>query len=260
MIDRGLLATVALVLALVALLDRLLRQHATDRETVLALASTPVMLGIAVGRLAAVLQDDPGTLRRPFDLLLIRGGMEFWPGLAAAMAAVWVVARRRQTRPQEQLAELAPFALWAYAAYEATCLLREGCFGPPFPAGLRAGGIGEAQLPVGVIVGLAGAVLGFFVWRWAGPLRSSGVIAVSVAGLAAIRAAAGFVLPKVSAGPTRAHLQSISILALSVLIGAALLARSTLRRAGTRQLAPGRSAPRDLLEPHGPVREVPFEP
>lgn len=252
MIDRGLLATIALVLTLVALLDRLLRRHSTDREPVLALATTPVMLGIAVGRLAAVLQDDPGTLRRPFDLLLVRGGMEFWPGLAAAITAVWVTARRRQTRPQEQLAELAPFALWAYGAYEAACLLRDGCFGPPFQAGLRPASIGEPQFPVGVIVGLAASVLGFVVWRWSGLLRSRGVIAVSVAGLAAIRAAAGFVLPKVSAGPTRVHLESISVLALSLLIGAVLLARSTLRSARTRRLTRGRFTARGELDPHGP--------
>lgn len=259
MIDRGLLATIALVLALVALLDRLLRRHSTDRETVLALASTPVLLGIAVGRLAAVVQDDPGTLRRPFDLLLIRGGMEFWPGLAAATAAVWVTARRRQTRPQEQLAELAPFALWAFAAYEAACLLRDGCFGPPFSAGLRPGGIGEPQFPVGVVVGLSAAVLGFVVWRWSGLLRPAGVMTASVAGLAAIRATAGFVLPRVSAGPTRAHLESISVLALSLFIGAALLARSTLRSPGTRRFAPGRSPARGVLEPHGPFNNSPSD-
>ena len=257
MIDRGLLATMALIFGVVAIADRLLRRRLADREPVLALASTPVMIGIAIGRLAAVVQDDPATLRRPFDLLLLRGGMEFWPGVAAAVAAVWLATRRGPSRPQERLAELAPFALWAYAAYEAACLLRDGCFGPSSRLGLRPGGIGEPQLPVGVLVGVSAAALGVAVWRWSTTLRPLGVITLSVAGLAAIRAAAGFLLPKVTAGLTRAHRESITVLSISLLLGAALLARSTLRSRGAEGHVGVEHAAGGLLEHESPSHRPP---
>lgn len=160
MIDRGLLATVLVMVAIVAALDRWLRRRVSPAEPILALASAPMLVGLAVGRLAAVVQDDPATLRRPFDLLLIRGGVEFWPGVAAAAAVVWVAARREKLSALGLLAELAPFALWAYAAYEASCLLREGCFGPSSPIGLQPGGQGDAEIPVGLLVGVCAGVLG----------------------------------------------------------------------------------------------------
>jgi len=153
-IDRGLFATVALVFAIISILDRLLRRPSREGDSILGLASAPLMFGIAAGRLVAVAMEDPATLRRPLDLLLIRGGMEFWPGLLAAATAVCVASRRDGTRAEQRIAVLSPFALWAYGVYEVTCLLRDGCFGPPFSGGLRPGGIGEPQLPVGALVGV----------------------------------------------------------------------------------------------------------
>lgn len=260
MIDRGLLGTMGLIVAAVAILDRLLRGRSTGKEPILGLASTPLLVGIAVGRLVAVALDDPDTLRRPFDLLLIRGGVEFWPGLAAAAAAVWVSAMREKRPPEQRLALLAPYALWAYGTYEAACLLRDGCFGPPMAAGLRPGGIGAPQLPVGVLVGLSAAALGAAVWRIPG-LRPYRVVAVSVIGMAAIRVAAGFLLPKVTSGPTRAHWESMVVLAIALLGGAGLLARSAMRSGGDRssRSAGGQQTSAPALEPHGPAIGLPAD-
>jgi len=233
-IDRGLLATMALIAGAVALLDRRLRRSGEEREPILALASTPVLVGLLVGRLASVIQDDPATLRRPFDLLLIRGGVEFWPGLAAVVVAAWVATRRNSTSPGARLAELAPFALWAYAVYEATCLVRDGCFGPMSSVGLRPGGIGRPQVPIGVLVGLSAATLGAAVWRWSPRLGPKKAIGLSVVGIAGIRSIAGFMLPKVTVGLTRPHRESLAVLTVGVVGIVALTLRSSVRDLGHR--------------------------
>lgn len=225
MIDRGLLATMVLAAVIVALVDRRWRRRGEAAETVLSLASTPLMVGLAVARLVAVALDDPATLRRPFDLLLIRGGMEFWAGVLGAAGALWLGARRNPCRAVERAAELAPFALLAYALYEAACLLRDGCFGPASAVGLRPGGLGQRQIPIGVLVGMAAAGLGVAARYLSRRARPAAVIALSLAGLAAIRSVAGFASPRVSAGLTRPHRESLVALAVSLIWAAGVLAK-----------------------------------
>ena len=225
MIDRGLLVTMVLAAAVVALVDRRLRRRSALLEPILSLTSTPLIVGLAVARLVAVALDDPATMRRPVDLLLIRGGMEFWAGVLGAAAATWVGARRNRMSTVERVADVAPFALLAYAVYEAACLVRDGCFGPASSLGLRPGGLGQRQIPVGILVGLAVAGLSFAAWRVSGRVRPAAVVAVSLAGLASIRSAAGFASPRVSAGLTRPHRESLVALALGLLWTAALFAR-----------------------------------
>lgn len=252
MIDRSLLVTFVVVAGVVAALDRWLRQRSAEAGPLLALASGPVIVGLLVGRVAAVLQDDPATLRRPFDLLFIRGGVEFWPGVAAAAAMVWVAARREPSNTLERLAELAPFALWGYAAFEATCLVRDGCFGPPSPVGLRPGGHGAPQIPVGVLVAACVAGVGVAVWLWRRRLGPAGGLAVALIGLAGARTAAGFLLPKVTTGLTRPHMESLSVFALTLLWSAgALILRRGKRVRHT-------SPPLDTRTPTASLRRRPL--
>ena len=226
MIDRALLATIVLMVAVVAGADRALRRSRPSAERVLAMASMPVAAGLAAGRLAAVLLDDPGTLRRPFDLLLIRGGMELWPGVAAGAAVAWVAARRDGVSGKGRLAELAPFGLWAYAAYEALCLVREDCFGPLWHLGPRPGGVGGGQFPVGVALGVAVAASGIVVWRSSRRVSHASLVVASLWAIAAARSLAAFALPDLASGLTRPHIES-----LVVASGAAVwLAATGIRR------------------------------
>ncbi|MEO7836804.1 MAG: prolipoprotein diacylglyceryl transferase family protein [Acidimicrobiales bacterium] len=225
MIDRGLLVTMLLAAAAVALVDRRLRRRGAPLEPMLSLTSTPLLVGLAVARLVAVALDDPATMLRPFDLLLIRGGMEFWGGVLGAATAMWVGARRSRTSPLERVADVAPFALLAYAVYEAACLVRDGCFGPASSVGIRPGGLGQRQVPVGILVGLAAAGLSVAAWRLSRRVRPAAVFALSLGGLALIRSAAGFASPRISAGLTRPHRESLVALALSLLWTAVMLAR-----------------------------------
>jgi len=243
----------ALVAAVVALLDRRLRRRRAPQEPVSALASTPLVAGLAAARLTAVVLDDPATLLRPFDLLLIRGGMEFWAGVAGASAAIWLAARNRPFTPLDRAADIAPFALFAYAIYEAACLLRDGCFGPASPLGLRPGGLGQTQVPVGVLVGMAAAALGALSWRWSRRRPPIDVALLAVTGLAGIRSFAGFFLPKVTSGLTRPHMESLLVFGIGLLC---VVAVHRVGRAGAVGPRPspssGRSSPADPGPPTAP--------
>jgi len=216
-IDKGLLATLAVAATVVSLLDRFLRRRGAAKDPVSALASTPLIVGIVAARLTAVVLDDPATLARPFDLLLIRGGMEFWAGIAGALAVIWWTARKQSFTAVDRIAEIAPFALFAYAVYEAACILRDGCFGPASTAGLRPGGLGQRQVPVGILVGVAAASLASLAWRWSRRRSPAVVTALALTGLAAIRSIAGFALPKLAEGLTRVHVESLVALAVGIL-------------------------------------------
>lgn len=237
MIDRGLLATVVIIVGVITLLDRRLRRRGEAREPILAMASGPLMAGLAAARLAAVALDDPGVLRRPFDLLLIRGGMEFWAGMGGAAVMIWFACRREQTSGWHRLADLAPFALWAYAAFEATCVVRDGCFGPSSSLGLRPGGLGEPQLPTGLLVGVAVGGVATVLWRARRRLSATVVVAAGVVAVAGARSVSGFALPKVTAGLTRPHRESLAVLTVGVLIGAGTIARRAFGATGPRHSA-----------------------
>jgi len=216
-IDKGLLATLAVAAIVVSVLDRWLRRCGAAKDPMSALASTPLIVGVAAARLTAVVLDNPATLARPFDLLLIRGGMEFWAGVAGALAAIWWAARKRSFTAVDRIAEIAPFALFAYAVHEAGCILRDGCFGPASPAGLRPAGLGQRQVPVGILVGVAAASLATLVWRWSRRRSPAVVTTLALTGLAGIRSIAGFALPKLAEGPTRPHLESLLALGIGIL-------------------------------------------
>ncbi|MFP5318848.1 MAG: hypothetical protein ACLGI2_11235 [Acidimicrobiia bacterium] len=226
MIDRGLLATILLIAAVVAGSDRALRRGRPPAERILAMAAVPLAAGLAVGRTVAVLLDDPSTLRRPLDLVLIRGGMELWPGVAAGAAATWATARREGARGAARLAELAPFGLWAYATYEAMCLVREECFGPMWHLGPVPGGVGSGQFPVAVALGVAVALSGVVAWRVSPRMSPVSLVAASLWAMATARALAAFALPDLASGLTRPHVES-----LAVASGATLwLAATRIRR------------------------------
>lgn len=226
MIDVRLGATALLLVAAAALAARVWPPRTTLPKELLDLAAGPVIAGLVVGRLVAMAIDDPSGMSRPGDLLIIRGGMEFWPGLAAGAAWATVAARRADVAWLERLADLAPYGLVAVGVYEATCLIRDGCFGPAVRAGLRPPGTAAPQLPVGVLVG---AVLFAFAiaCRRVGTSRASLAILVAIGGLSATRAASGFVLPAVGDIPTRPHAESLVVLAATVVVAVARLVRTT---------------------------------
>lgn len=233
MIDFGLLASMIVAFGVPTLVNQLrwpLRSFGDVRFLDAALA--PAVVAVVVGRLAAVALDDPGGFTRFGDLLIIRSGVEFWAGLLAAVAVLaWT---GRNAGAPARLADIAPLAMVGYACYEATCVLRDGCFGPTSSIGLRPPGLVTTMLPVGAIVGLV-IVLGAVVVRKLNDENTAPflVLAVAAVVVAGVRAIASIWLPHVGDGLTRPHRTSIVIAILAILCAVVVV-----KRVGWRESSP----------------------
>ena len=211
MIDVGLLASMLVVLIVPSVFVRAWPESAVATG-LLDVASGALLIGIAVGRLAAVAIDDPGSLTSISDLLIIRSGVEFWPGAAAGVAWVAVGARRDHVSPASRLAAITAPALVAWACYEATCLLRDGCPGPLSSIGLRPAGLVQRMFPISLGVAAAAVGAAALVRRWhRRGMPDLQVIAATLIALASIRSVASIWLPHIGDGPTRQHRTSIAV-------------------------------------------------
>ena len=213
MIDFGLLVSIVVAVGVPALLVHWwpLTTYG-DAVGFVDVAIGPAFAGLAVGRLAAVTLDDPASLNSIPDLLIVRSGVEFWPGVAAATLAVLWAARRSGVPPLDRLADMVPLSMIGYAGYEAACLFRDGCFGPHTAIGLRPAGLSTTMLPIGLLmgvgtVGAAVAVRSLRARRWPGSV----VVLAGGVGVATVRAVGSFWLPHVGTGLTRQHLASIAV-------------------------------------------------
>lgn len=190
----------------------------------------PAFAGLAVGRLTTLALDDPSSIGNISDMIIIRSGVEFWPGLAAAITVVLWGARRSGVPPLARLADLIPLSMVGYAGYEFACLFRDGCFGPDSPVGLRPKGLSSTMLPVGWIVAAAIAVCAIGIRGLSARNHPRSVVVLAgVAIVASTRAVASIWLPHVGDGLTRQHLVSIGVAiaaAVSLLVTVAVRGRS----------------------------------
>lgn len=215
MIDVGLLVSIAAMLVVPAVFLRPATPDASPSDMV-ELGAGPLLVGVLGGRIAAMLLDDPSSLGNIRDILIIRSGVEFWPGVAIGCACLAWNTRRQQAEVAKRLADMSVVALAAWATFEATCLLRDGCPGPPSRIGLRPDGLTTRVLPIGLIVAVAagGAAWGIARLRRHG-LDPRRCIVATVAAIAAIRSVSSIWLPHIGSGLTRQHRESIAVAALS---------------------------------------------
>lgn len=218
MLDVGLLVTGAAIwLALVAA-SRWAPSAAIERGELLDRLAVPAVAGILAGRFVAAFLDDPASLRSLRAFLVIRGGVEFWPGVVVAAGLLAIGIRRRKRDISFDLAEFAPFLLWGYAAYEAACVVRDGCYGPASPIGFTPDGLRTTMFPVGLVVAAAAAVLGLIVrqlWSW----KPTSRILLAIGGVAAVRSVASIWLPRLGDDLTRQHTESLGVLLAAALVG-----------------------------------------
>jgi hypothetical protein len=210
MLDIGLLGSVVVIIGCLYAAARWAPVGSMPSNETVDRLYLPGLAALAVGRAVAAALDDRTSLGSLRAMLVLRGGVEFWPGVVAG-AAVAAVGLRRAGRPVVvDLVELAPFALWGYGAWELTCWLRDGCFGPELPIGLVPDGLTHPQLPIGLFVGIAVVALGFVVRHdWSlGPHRR---LLLALAGVAAARAVGSIWLPHLGGGLTRQHWESIAV-------------------------------------------------
>ena len=229
MIDRGLLWS-GIVMTIVAwALPRLVRGPRPSVAVDPLLVSGVV--GVLVGRVVWVGVEDPAALTDLRNVLVVRGGVAFWAALAGGAANYAYLTRGPACSIWIRLGAAAPAVLAAYGAYEAMCVVRDGCFGPAADFGLTPPGFSTAILPVGW--GVAILVLGWAARHQRRMPRSSDLL-FAVLFLAVVRSVASFHLPTVGGELSSPHVQSIAVgvVALSVVIG---------RRARDRHTTPSSS-------------------
>lgn len=233
MIDVGLLATIVIVLIVPSVFVRPWPSSAAA-SGVIDVSIGAMFVGLAVGRLTAVALDDPGSLTSVSDLMIIRSGVEFWPGVAAGLAWIAFRARHDKVAPLRRLAAITAPALVAWACYEATCILRDGCPGPLSSIGLRPDGLVERMFPIGLVVAAAagGAAMVGRRWHRRG-MPDVEVVVVALLSIAVIRSIASIWLPHIGNGLTRQHRTSIAV---GIIAGIAFVA---IRRRPPRPVVSG---------------------
>lgn len=226
MIDVGLLGSIAIMVIVVSVFVKPL-PTGTTTASVLDIVSGPLLVGVLVGRLASMALDDPASMTNIRDVMIIRGGVEFWAGVAAGFVYLIVQARRDRVQFPGLLAAIAVPALLAWATFEATCVIRDGCPGPVASFGMRPAGLVQSMFPVGLVVAAA-AVAGALVLRAAQRRGTSSMVTVLVAvGLVAtIRSIASIWLPHVGEHLTRQHRTSIMVAGLAWSVLAVMLVRT----------------------------------
>lgn len=225
MIDVGLLATIVIVLIVPSVFVRPWPSSAAA-SGVIDVSIGALFFGLAVGRLTAVALDDPGSLTSLSDLMIIRSGVEFWPGVAAGLAWLAFGARRDGIAPLRRVAAITAPALVAWACYEATCVLRDGCPAPLSTVGLRPDGLVERMFPIGLVVAASAGAAAMVGRRWhRRGMPDIEVIVTALFSIAVVRSVASIWLPHIGNGLTRQHRTSIAVGIIAVIALVAIRSR-----------------------------------
>lgn len=212
MIDIGLVVSMIIVVTVPAVFIRPWPAAAVVAG-VLDTTLGALVIGLAVGRFAALAIDDARSLTNFRDVMIVRSGVEFWPGAVAGLAWLAYRAHRDGVSASFRLAALAPAGLIAWSCFEATCLLRDGCPGPVSAIGIRPDGLVTRMFPIGLGVAVAAAASAFALDRLhRRGLRDAYVVILAVGAVAAIRSVASIWLPHIGSGMTRQHKTSVVVL------------------------------------------------
>jgi len=140
------------------------------------------LVGIAVGRVAAMLIQGTNLITNPGELLVIRGGVDtVWASLAGVTVLAWPLRRTPQA-----LDGLAPAALAGLAGWHGGCLWRSTCLGTmsDLPWTWALPGSDITRHPVEIytaLLFLAGAAIITMIER---PVGAATAMALAWAGLA----------------------------------------------------------------------------
>jgi len=209
-IDTSLLISAAVALTAAWLARRVAPARVVQRRGTFDHFVAAAVAGVLVGRVVALVFDDPATLLVPRDVLLVRGGVEFWAGVGAAALAFLLVTRHEAASPVGRLADAAAPAVVGYAGYEATCVFRGGCYGPHSSLGLRPSGLSTTMLPIGVLAGAALVGAAVVVYRMS-THRPAAAVVIATGGVGAVRSVASLWLPNIGTGLSRPHVTSLVV-------------------------------------------------
>ncbi len=148
---------------------------------------TAAVIGVAVGRLASMIQAGTNPISHPGDILIVRAGVDT---VAASVAAVTTYVVLTRSDPWWLADAGAPAALAGLAGWHGGCAVRDTCLGAPsdLPWAVAQAGSTISRHPVEVYAALLlGIAAVLFVW-WKRHRPRPGVIAaISVAAAATAR-------------------------------------------------------------------------
>ena len=194
------------------------------------MALTAAVVGLAVGRIAAMTRQGVSPIEHPGDLLLVRAGVDTVAASAGALAIAMWQARRNLA---EQLDGLAPAALVGLAGWHAGCAFRSACLGTPsslpWAWAHTSGGVTRhpVELYAAVLLVLAAIALFRLRLRYPPPFVIAGL---SVAAAGAARWLTEPLRPALFAGPVWWY---------AAAVGAGVLVALSGWRAGARRPDPG---------------------
>lgn len=193
------------------------RAEALDRPWDVLVGAAAI--GVFSGRLVAMITTGVSPLTNPFDVILVRGGVDTVAASIAALATLaWVFRDDLVT-----LDIVAPAVLLGLAGWHAGCLWTGSCLGAATGGdwGFTRAESLVARHPTELYAAVALAVLAYVSTRPRTPFVATG-FALAAAG--AVRAATQPIRPSITGGPMWAYITAVA-LGATVAIAARLWAR-----------------------------------
>ncbi len=186
------------------------RAEALDRPWDVLVGAAAI--GVFSGRLVAMITAGVNPLTSPFDVILVRGGVDTVAATIGALATlVWVFRADLTT-----LDVVAPAALLGLAGWHAGCLWTGSCLGAATGGdwGFTLPGSQVARHPTELYAAAALTVFAVVATRPRAPFVATG-LALAAAG--AVRAATQPIRPSLTGGPMWAYLAAVAVaLAIAV--------------------------------------------
>lgn len=199
-------------------------------------ALTAAVVGLLVGRLAAMIANGVNPITNPADILIVRGGVATGPATVAAIGtAAWL--GRKELWPV--LDGLAAGSLAGLAGWHAGCLVREACLGTPsdLPWAFAQAGSSVTRHPVelyaAVLLGIGAWLIAY--WRLRGRPAPGLPASLALATASGVRLVTEPMRPHLGSGPIGWYL-----VGLAVGVGGAAWAARRSRAKYAARAAPSR--------------------
>ena len=176
------------------------------------IALTAVIVGVFLGRIAAMVGDGVNPLTHPADLIIIRGGVATGPAAVAALAAVAWIGRDELWAVMDGLAAA---ALAGLGGWHLGCVVRDACLGTPsdLPWAIAQDGSTITRHPVEVYAALALflAAGSLAMWRKKGRPVAGMTAAVALAAASSVRLLTEPLRPALGNGPIGWYLLGLAV-------------------------------------------------
>lgn len=173
-------------------------------------------VGLAVGRLAAMIGAGVNPLLRPADILVVRGGVST---VFASLGAVGMLAWTYRHHLPGALDQLAPAALAGLAGWHGGCLWRDTCLGTisDVPWAMTSAGTAVTRHPVELYAALGLGAAAIIVGRFPG--RPGWATGFGIAAAGGVRALTEPLRVSISGGPIEWYLAAVAVGILIAIAG-----------------------------------------